>query len=115
MGEDDAMGVTSSTERKGEGHRGGMAVCLRSAGSTPGSVTTPSPDRLFLGRSVHHLAADVGIRQFLDIGTGLPSADNTREVAQRAAADARIVYVDNDPLEIAHARALLISTPDALA
>ena len=81
----------------------------------PGIGDYAVADRLFLGRSVHHLAADVGIRQFLDIGTGLPSADNTHEVAQRAAADARIVYVDNDPLEIAHARALLISTPDAFA
>ncbi|MGI5460622.1 SAM-dependent methyltransferase [Streptomyces sp. CA-249302] len=69
-------------------------------------------DRLFLGRAVHHLVADVGIRQFLDIGTGLPTADNTHEVAQRLAPDARVVYVDNDPLVLAHARALLTSHPD---
>ena len=69
-------------------------------------------DRLFLGRAVRHLVADAGIRQFLDIGTGLPTADNTHEVAQRVTADARIVYVDNDPLVLAHARALLTSTPE---
>jgi len=69
-------------------------------------------DRLFLGRAVQHLAADCGIRQFLDIGTGLPTVDNTHEVAQRVAPDSRIVYVDNDPLVLAHARALLTSTPE---
>jgi hypothetical protein len=69
-------------------------------------------DRLFLGRAVRHLVADAGIRQFLDIGTGLPTADNTHEVAQRLAPDARIVYVDNDPLVLAHARALLTSSPE---
>jgi hypothetical protein len=68
--------------------------------------------RAFLGRAVHHLAAEVGIRQFLDVGTGLPTADNTHEVAQRVARDARIVYVDNDPLVLAHARALLIGAPE---
>ena len=52
--------------------------------------------RLFLSTVVHHLAADVGIRQFLDIGTGLPTANNTHSVAQRVAPEARIVYVDND-------------------
>ncbi|MFC4327792.1 SAM-dependent methyltransferase [Streptomyces andamanensis] len=67
-------------------------------------------DRRFLARAVRHLAEDVGIRQFLDIGTGLPTADNTHEVAQRAAPEARIVYVDNDPLVLAHASALLTST-----
>ncbi|GHH85798.1 SAM-dependent methyltransferase [Streptomyces capitiformicae] len=69
-------------------------------------------DREFLGRAVRHLTAEVGIRQFLDIGTGLPTAENTHEVAQRIAPDARIVYVDNDPLVLAHARALLTSTPE---
>jgi len=69
-------------------------------------------DRLFLGRAVRHLVADAGIRQILDIGTGLPTADNTHEVAQRLAPDARIVYVDNDPLVLAHARALLTSSPE---
>jgi hypothetical protein len=69
-------------------------------------------DRAFLGRAVRYLAGAVGIRPFLDIGTGLPTADNTHEVAQRVAPEARIVYVDNDPLVLSHARALLVSTPE---
>ncbi|WP_059008233.1 SAM-dependent methyltransferase [Streptomyces specialis] len=68
--------------------------------------------RYFLARTVRYLAAEAGVRQFLDIGTGLPTADNTHEVAQRVAPDARVVYVDNDPLVLAHARALLTSTPE---
>jgi hypothetical protein len=68
--------------------------------------------RAFLRRAVTFLAADAGIRQFLDIGTGLPTAENTHQVAQRAAPASRIVYVDNDPLVLAHARALLTSTPE---
>ena len=67
--------------------------------------------RAFLRRAVTYLAGEAGIRQFLDIGTGLPTAENTHEVAQRIAPDARIVYVDNDPLVLTHARALLTSTP----
>lgn len=67
-------------------------------------------DRAFLGRAVTFLAGEAGIRQFLDIGTGLPTVDNTHEVAQRIAPDARIVYVDNDPIVLTHARALLTST-----
>ncbi len=63
-------------------------------------------------RAVRYLAAEAGIRQFLDIGTGPPTADNTHEVAQRIAPDSRIVYVDNDPLVLAHARAPLTSTPE---
>ncbi|MEU5535248.1 SAM-dependent methyltransferase [Streptomyces sp. NPDC020362] len=78
----------------------------------PGIGEYARADRLFLGRAVRHLVGEVGIRQFLDIGTGLPTADNTHEVAQRVAPDARIVYVDNDPLVLAHARALLTSTPE---
>ncbi|MFD9541656.1 SAM-dependent methyltransferase [Streptomyces sp. NPDC060022] len=69
-------------------------------------------DRAFLGRVVHHLAGDVGIGQFLDIGTGLPTVNNTHEVAQHTAPDARIVYVDNDPTVLAHARSLLTSSPE---
>ncbi|MEU1019673.1 SAM-dependent methyltransferase [Streptomyces sp. NPDC005898] len=78
----------------------------------PGLVDVARTSRLFLGRAVRHLATERGVRQFLDIGTGLPTADNTHEVAQRAAPDSRIVYVDNDPLVLAHARALLTSTPE---
>lgn len=68
-------------------------------------------DRLFLGRAVRFLAEERGMRQFLDIGTGLPTADNTHEIAQRVAPDSRIVYVDNDPIVLAHARTLLTGTP----
>jgi trans-aconitate methyltransferase len=66
--------------------------------------------RAFLARAVRYLAQHAGIRQFLDIGTGIPTGNNTHEVAQAAAPDARIVYVDNDPMVLAHARALLTST-----
>jgi S-adenosyl methyltransferase len=78
----------------------------------PGIVAGVRMNRAFLGRSIHYLAADAGIRQFLDIGTGLPSSNNTHEVAQRAAPDSRIVYVDNDPIVLSHAKALLASTPE---
>ncbi|MEU4218160.1 SAM-dependent methyltransferase [Actinoplanes sp. NPDC026623] len=67
--------------------------------------------RGFLTRAVTFLAAERGIRQFLDIGTGLPTVDNTHQVAQAAAPESRIVYVDNDPMVLAHARALLTGTP----
>jgi S-adenosyl methyltransferase len=67
-------------------------------------------NRAFLGRAVRFLVG-AGIRQFLDIGTGLPAGDNTHEVAQREAPDSRIVYVDNDPIVLRHAQALLTSTP----
>lgn len=66
--------------------------------------------RAFLGRAVRHLARDVGLRHFLDIGTGLPTANSTHEVAQSVAPESRVLYVDNDPMVLAHARALLTST-----
>jgi trans-aconitate methyltransferase len=69
-------------------------------------------NRDFLARLGHYLAAEQGIRQFLDIGTGLPTSPNLHEVAQAAAPDSRIVYVDNDPIVLVHARALLTSTPE---
>jgi hypothetical protein len=69
-------------------------------------------NRALLRRATRFLATEAGIRQFLDIGTGLPTADNTHEVAQRHAPDSRIVYVDNDPLVMTHARALLNSSPE---
>ena len=68
--------------------------------------------RAFLTRVVTYLADEVGVRQFLDIGTGLPTKNNTHEVAQSIAPDSRIAYVDNDPLVLTHARALLTSTPE---
>jgi hypothetical protein len=70
--------------------------------------------RRYLGRAVRWLAADAGIRQFLDIGTGIPNSDNFHRVAQDIAPDTRIVYVDNDPIVLAHAHSLLKSTPDGV-
>jgi hypothetical protein len=69
-------------------------------------------NRRFLRRATRFLTEEAGIRQFLDIGTGLPTADNTHEVAQRIAPESRIVYVDNDPMVMAHARALLTSSSE---
>ncbi|WP_018654973.1 SAM-dependent methyltransferase [Actinomadura flavalba] len=77
----------------------------------PGILDIARLTREFLKRSVRYMAADAGLRQFLDLGTGLPTVDNTHEVAQRIAPDAKIVYVDNDPLVLTHAHALLTSTP----
>jgi hypothetical protein len=72
----------------------------------PGIAVVARTSRGFLTRAVRYLAGEAGIRQFLDIGTGLPTADNTHQVAQRVAPESKIVYVDNDPLVLAHARAL---------
>jgi hypothetical protein len=69
-------------------------------------------NRKFLGRAVRYLAGDLGVRQFLDIGTGLPTENNVHEVAQRADPLSHVVYVDNDPMVLAHARALLASSPE---
>ncbi|MFA1539554.1 SAM-dependent methyltransferase [Actinomadura monticuli] len=77
----------------------------------PGIAVSAKQDRAFLGRAVRFLISQ-GVRQFLDLGTGLPTVDNTHEVAQRLAPDSRIVYVDNDPLVLTHARALLTSRPE---
>jgi hypothetical protein len=77
----------------------------------PGIVDSARADRAFLNRSVRYLGGQ-GIRQYLDIGTGLPTMENTHEVAQRVAPESRIVYVDHDPMVLAHARALLRSTPE---
>ena len=71
-------------------------------------------NRAFLARTVRYLAAEQGIHQFLDLGTGLPTANNTHEVAQSVAPESRIVYVDNDPLVLSHARALLTSAPQGI-
>jgi hypothetical protein len=91
----------------------------RAAGDTfretfPDIVNLARVGRHFLSRVIRYLASEAGIRQFLDIGTGLPTADNTHEVAQRVAPESRIVYVDNDPLVLVHARALLTSTPEGV-
>ena len=78
----------------------------------PDLVSSVRANRAFLARGVRFLAADAGIRQFLDIGTGIPSANNTHEVAQAVAPESRVVYVDNDPIVLAHARALLVGRPE---
>ncbi|MFF1926477.1 SAM-dependent methyltransferase [Streptomyces sp. NPDC058221] len=88
------------------------AVGDRVTGMYPRIGEVARADRAFLGRAVRCLAGDAGIGQFLDIGTGLPTADNTHEVAQHTAPDARVVYVDNDPIVLAHARSLLTSSPE---
>jgi S-adenosyl methyltransferase len=89
----------------------------RAAGEQAAKVFPALPasarsNRAFLSRAVRYLAADAGIRQFLDLGTGIPTAGNTHEVAQGVAPEARVVYVDNDPIVLAHARALLTSSPE---
>jgi O-methyltransferase involved in polyketide biosynthesis len=78
----------------------------------PGLRDSARADRGFLLRAVRHLVAEAGIRQLLDIGTGLPTVNNTHQVAQATVPECRIVYVDNDPMVLAHARALLTSTPE---
>ncbi|MHC5908361.1 SAM-dependent methyltransferase [Streptomyces sp. S6] len=82
------------------------------AGMIPVIRDIARADREFLGRAVRCLAQEHGVRQFLDIGTGLPTLDNTHEIAQRVAPESRIVYVDNDPIVLIHARTLLTSTPE---
>jgi hypothetical protein len=75
----------------------------------PDLVATAQANRAFLGRTVRYLVREAGIRQFLDIGTGIPTAGNTHEVAQEIAPETRVVYVDYDPIVLAHSRALLES------
>jgi len=80
----------------------------------PGQRDKARAVRHFLARAVRYLVVEEGVRQFLDVGTGLPTADNTHEVAQRLAPESKIVYVDNDPLVLAHARILLTSSPEGV-
>ena len=80
--------------------------------STPHPGTFARENRAFLGRAVRYLAEEAGIRQFLDIGAGLPTSNNVHEVAQAVTPSARVVYADNDPMVLAHARALLTSSPE---
>jgi len=84
----------------------------RAIAANPGIITDVRAGRAFQARAVRYLASECGVRQFLDIGTGLPTANNTHEIAQAAVPDARVVYVDNDPIVLAHARALLTSSPE---
>jgi hypothetical protein len=78
----------------------------------PDIVLLARAARGFLARAVRYVAGEPGIRQFLDIGTGLPTASNTHQIAQSVAPESRVVYVDNDPVVLAHARALLTSAPE---
>jgi S-adenosyl methyltransferase len=87
------------------------AAAEQAMAAYPDIVLSARANRAFLRRTVTYLVIQEGIRQFLDIGTGIPSANNTHEVAQAAAPESRIVYVDNDPVVLAHARALLTSSP----
>jgi hypothetical protein len=80
--------------------------------TNPSLRTSARENRAFLARAVRYLVAQAGIRQFLDVGTGLPTANNVHEVAQAIAPESRVVYVDNDPMVLAHARALLTSAPE---
>jgi S-adenosyl methyltransferase len=79
---------------------------------SPAAHIAARENRAFLGRAVRYLTAEAGIRQFLDIGSGLPTTNNVHQVAQEIAPSARVVYADNDPLVLAHARALLTSAPE---
>jgi hypothetical protein len=88
------------------------AAALAVSEAAPEVQMTAVENRKFLRRTVRFLAAEAGIVQFLDIGTGLPSANNTHQVAQQAAPQSRVVYVDNDPIVLSHARALLASGPE---
>ncbi|HEY0936827.1 MAG TPA: SAM-dependent methyltransferase [Trebonia sp.] len=88
------------------------AAAVTIAETVPALPVLARSVRVFLQEIVSRLVTEYGIRQFLDIGTGLPTADNTHEVAQRAAPASRIVYTDYDPSVLAHARALLTSTPE---
>jgi hypothetical protein len=87
------------------------AAAAQGLKANPHSRIPPRENRAFLRRVVRHLALEAGIRQFIDIGTGIPTAPNVHQVAQEAAPDSRVVYVDNDPMVLAHARALLTSSP----
>ena len=82
------------------------------AGALPTIRTQVRAQRAFLGRAVRYLTRDAGIRQYLDIGTGIPSAGNVHDVAQEVAPESRVLYVDNDPIVLAHARALMAGTAE---
>ncbi len=88
------------------------AVAEQVAAAYPDIRLAVRAQRAFLARAVHFLVTQAGIRQFLDIGTGLPSANNTHQVAQAAAPQSRVVYVDNDPIVLSHARVLLTGSPE---
>ncbi|WP_205718336.1 SAM-dependent methyltransferase [Actinomadura sp. WMMA1423] len=78
----------------------------------PGIFDLAKAERAFLGRVIRYLVGEAGVQQFLDVGTGLPTEDNTHQVAQSLAPECRVIYVDSDPLVLAHAQALLVSSPE---
>src|ERR1700754_3194383 len=80
--------------------------------NVPTAAVTAREGRAFMHRSVRYLAADAGIRQFLDVGTGIPTSPNLHEIVQAIAPESRVVYTDNDPIVLAHSRALHASTPE---
>lgn len=80
----------------------------------PGILQSARANRAFLARAIRYLVAEAGIRQFLDVGSGLPTAGNTHEIAQEKAPESRVVYVDNDPVALMHSRVLLQSGPEGL-
>jgi S-adenosyl methyltransferase len=82
------------------------AAALAVSDAAPETPLVAVENRRFLRRSVHYLAAEAGIEQFLDVGTGLPTQGNVHQVAQAVSPGARVVYVDNDPMVLAHSRAL---------
>jgi S-adenosyl methyltransferase len=90
------------------------AAAEQAIAANPAILVDVQANRAFLARAVRYLAADCGIRQFLDIGTGIPTANNTHEVAQSVAPECQVVYVDNDPVVLTHARALLTSGPEGV-
>jgi SAM-dependent methyltransferase len=90
-------------------------AALALTAAIPGAARAARDNRAFLRRAVHYLAAEAGITQFLDIGTGLPTQGNVHEIAQAVNPGARVVYVDNDEVVVAHGRALLAKTPGVLA
>src|SRR3954447_20213224 len=92
-----------------EADRAAAATIVEASPSLPISMRA---NRQYMARVAHYLAADRGIRQFLDIGTGLPTSPNLHEVVQGVAPESRVVYVDNDPIVLVHARALLTSSPE---
>jgi hypothetical protein len=87
-------------------------AAAKAMAASPYLATAMRENRALMRRMVGWLAADAGVRQFLDIGTGLPTSPNVHEIAQRAAPESRVVYVDNDPIVLAHARALLTSSAE---
>jgi hypothetical protein len=91
------------------------AFAARVYATWPEAADTMRANRTFLGRAVRYLAGEAGIRQFLGIGSGLPTMADVHEVAQRAAPDTRVVYVDNDPVAVQHSRAVLAGTSNVAA